>query len=226
MKRFTHKTTLLFTALLLLSLALPISVLADGGKEENEFTQIVNGYQVTLSFEKEATVGENQIHVTVKDAMNMPVSQADLEVSVVTDETEHVEAQPTVEIGTMSNMSGMSNMGAEPSHEVGTMSAMSSTDEQPAESHDQMGMVALSAGHESGEYEGQLSIESEGDLIVRVHLTVAGKLMEVDFPLHVAKSNTGAIVLGSFFVVNVALIGAGVVMKSKTLSAAGLSKKA
>ena len=106
------------------------------------------------------------------------------------------------------------------------MSAMSSTDEQPAESHDQMGMVALTAGHESGEYEGQLSIESEGDLIIRVHLTVDGKLMEVDFPLHVAKSNTGAIILGSFFAVNIALIAAAVVMKPKPISAAGLSKKA
>jgi hypothetical protein len=225
MKRFAHKATLLFSAILLLALALPITALADGEGSENEFTQTVEGYQVTLAFEKPAAVGENQIHVLVKDAMNIPVSQADLEVSVVTEEAEHVEAAPTAEIGMMSNMSGMSNMGAEPSNEVGTMSAMSSMDEQPAESHDQMGMVALEAGHESGEYEGELSIESDGDLAVRVHLTVAGKLMEVDFPLHVAKSSTGAVVLGSFFIVNVALIGAGVVMKSKTLSLNG-SKKA
>jgi hypothetical protein len=135
---------------------------------------------------------------------------------------EHVEAQPVAEIGTMSGMDGME---AAPTAEIGTMSAMSSTDEQPAESHDQMGMVALEAGHESGEYDGALSIESDGDLTVRVHLTVAGKLMEVDFPLHVAKSNSGVIVLGSFLVINVTLIAAGAVMKSKTLSVNG-SKKA
>jgi hypothetical protein len=238
MKRFVHKTTLLFTALLLLALALPISVLADGGSSENEFTQTVDGYQVTLAFEKPAAVGENQIRVLVKDAMSMPVSQADLEVSVVEKQDEHAEeqatkagtmsgmgdmdAQPTAESGTMSGMSGME---AAPTAEIGTMTAMSSTDEQPAESHDQMGMVALEAGHESGEYDGAFSIESAGDLTVRVHLTVAGKLMEVDFPLHVAKSNTGSIVLGSFFVVNVALIAVGAVMKSKTLSLNG-SKKA
>jgi len=234
MKRFAHKTSLLFSALLLLALALPISALADGGSTENEYTQTVNGYQVTLAFEKPAVVGENQIHVLVKDAMNMPVSQADLEVSVIEEPVEHVEeqapeagtmsgmgamdAQPTAESGTMSAMGGME---AAPTAEIGTMSAMS----EPVESHDQMGMVALEAGHESGEYDGALSIESDGDLTVRVHLTVAGKLMEVDFPLHVAKSNAGSIVLGSFFVVNVALIVAGVVMKSKTLSLNG-SKKA
>ena len=61
MKRFSHKTGLLFSAILLLLLALPISALADGGTGGNEFTQTVSGYQVTLVFEKPAAVGENQI---------------------------------------------------------------------------------------------------------------------------------------------------------------------
>lgn len=237
MKRFAHKTTLLFTVILLLVLALPISALADGGAGGSEFTQTVNGYQVTLVFEKSAAVGENQIHVLVKDAMNMPVPQADLEVSVVKAQEEHAEQEAEIEVGTMSThseqpaadagtMSGMSGMDAQPTAEAGTMAPVSGMEEQPAGTHDQMGMVALTAGHEDGEYDGQVSIESEGDLTFRVHLTVAGKLMEVDFPLHVAKSNTGAIVLGSFFAVNVALIFAAVVMKPKPISAAGLSKKA
>jgi hypothetical protein len=237
MKRFAHKIALLFTVVLLLTLALPISALADGGTGGKELTQTVNGYQVTLVFEKPAFVGENQIRVLVKDAMNMPVSQADLEVSVVEAEAKHVETEPTAETGTMSGMDvqptavagTMSGMSAQPTTEVGTMSAISPeigtmTSNEPA-GHDQMGMVALTAGHESGEYEGQVSIESDGDQVIRVHLTVAGKLMEVDFPLHVAKSNAGSIVLGSFFVINLTLIAAGVVMKSKTLSING-SKKA
>ena len=105
------------------------------------------------------------------------------------------------------------------------MSGMSGMDAQPVESHDQMGMVALTAGHESGEYEGEIDIENTGDLTVRVHITVAGMLTEVDFPLHVAKSNTGTIVLGSFFAVDFALISAAVVMKRKSVSVT-LSKKA
>ncbi|MCX6067100.1 MAG: hypothetical protein NT121_15320 [Chloroflexi bacterium] len=243
MKRFAHKIALLFTVVLLLALALPISALADGGTGGNELTQTVNGYQVTLVLEKPAFVGENQIQILVKDGMNMPVSQADLEVSVVEAEAEHVETEPTAETGTVSGkdtqptaVAGtMSGMDAQPTTEVGTMSGMlaqptaeigtmTSTSEQPA-GHDQMGMVALAAGHESGEYEGQISIESDGDQIIRVHLTVDGKLMEVDFPIHVAKSKTGTIVLSSFFAVDIVLIAAAVVMKRKSVSV-DLSKKA
>lgn len=247
MKRLAHKTALLFTATLILLLALPISAQADGGAGGNEFTQTVNGYQVTLSFEKPAFVGENDIHVLVKDSMGMPVPQADLEVSVAEADAEHVEAAPAAEAGTMTGMSpepsteagtmsGMDSMdAAQPTPETGTMSGMSSTDTQPTAEvgtmtavttmDDQMSMTVLTAGHESGEYDGQLAIESDGDQTVLVHMTIAGKLTEVEFPLHVAKSKTGAIVLGSFFAVDFALISAAVVMKRKSGSTT-LSKKA
>ena len=235
MKKNATKS-LLPIILLIALLALPVGVRADGGTDENGMTQTVDGYEVTLVFEKPAAVGENQIRVFVKDAMNMPVSQADLEVSLVEAEAEHVEAedehaeeQPTAEAETMS---GMSDMSAQPTAEIGTMSSMSPAAEgemavmsaEPA-GHDQMGMVALAAGHETGEYEGEIAIVSDGDQIIRIHLTVNGKLMEVNFPLHVAKSNTGAIVLGSFFAVNIALIAAAIVMKPKSVSV-DLSKKA
>ncbi len=204
MKKNATKS-LLPIILLIALLALPVGVQADGGTDENGLTQTVDGYEVTLVFEKPATVGENQIRVFVKDAMHLPVSQADLEVSLVEAEAEHTEQEPESEAGTMSThaeqptaeaetMPGMDGMSAQPTAEIGTMSSMS---EQPAE-HDQMGMVALAAGHESGEYEGEIAIVSDGDQTLRVHLTVDGKLMEVDFPLHVAKSNTGAIILNTF----------------------------
>jgi hypothetical protein len=230
MKKLASKALLLLTASLLILLALPAGVLAGGG----ELTQTVDGYQVTLVFEKPAFVGENQIRVLVKDAMNLPVSQADLEVSVEEAEAEHAEAAPTAETGAMSGMgaqptpetgamSGMGGMSAQPTAEVGTMSAVPApeigtmTSDEPA-GHAQMGMVALTAGQTSGEYRGTISIESDGDQLLRVHLTVAGKLMEVDFPLQVAKSKTGAIALGSFFAVDAVLIAAAFVMKSKSVS--------
>jgi hypothetical protein len=112
----------------------------------------------------------------------------------------------------------MGRMDAQPTAEIGTMSAVTAMD-------DQMSMTALTAGHASGEYDGQLAIESDGDQIVLVHMTIAGKLTQVEFPLHVAKSKTGAIVLGSFFAVDFALISAAVVMKRKSVSTT-LSKKA
>ncbi|MCX6078156.1 MAG: hypothetical protein NTW32_01365 [Chloroflexi bacterium] len=247
MKRPAHKTALLFTAILIVLMALPISALADGGAGGNEFTQTVNGYQVTLSFDKPAFVGENDIHVLVKDGMGMRVPQADLEVSVAEAGAEHVESAPVAEAGTMTGMSPepsteadtMSGMGsmdaAQPTPETGTMSGMGSTDAQPTAEigtmtavtamDDQMSMTVLTAGHESGEYDGQLAIESDGDQTVLVHMTIAGKLTQVEFPLHVAKSKTGAIVLGSFFTLDFALISAAVVMKRKSGSAT-LSKKA
>ena len=235
MNRFSQKSFLLLTVLVLILFVFPVTARADGG---NELTQTVDGYQVTVVFGKSAAVGENQIHVFVKDGMNMPVSQADLDVSVVDLQVEHVEVQPTVEAETMSGMSGMaaqptaevetmsgmSAMDMQPTAEAGAMSGMSGMNEQPVQTHAQM--ISLAAGSQSGEYDGQISIESEGDLILRVHITVAGKLTEVDIPMHVAKSNTGPIVLGSFFVVNAALIAAAVVLKPKPLSFAGLSKKA
>jgi hypothetical protein len=124
----------------------------------------------------------------------------------------------------------MSGMGGSPAATpTSTPAAMSSINSMspvnPEAEHEQMGMAALAAGHEDGEYEGEISIESDGDLAVRAHLTIQGELMEVEFPLHVAKSSTGAIVLASFFTVNVALIAAAVVMKRRPVSVT-LSKKA
>jgi hypothetical protein len=225
MKRFAHKATSLFTVILLLTLALPISALADGGTNGNELTQSVNGYQVTLIFEKPAAVGENQIHVLVIDSMNMPISQANLEVGVVDIQTENVVELPTATADAMSGMAGMSGMDAQPTIAVGKMAGMISADDQPAQIHTQMGIVAPLAGPEGGVYLGQISIENEGDLIIRIHLTTAGKLTEADFPVHVAKSNAGAIVLGSFFAANVTLIAAAVVMKPKPVTV-NPSKKA
>lgn len=215
MKKNATLSLLLPILILIALLALPVDAQADGGTDENGLTQTVDGYEVTLVFEKPVAVGENQIRVFVKDAMHLPVAQADLEVSLVEAEAEHVEAEDEhVEVED-------EHAEEQPTAEIGTMSSMSP---DPA-GHDQMGMVALAAGHESGEYEGEITIVSDGDQIVRIHLTVNEKLIEVDFPLHVAKSNTGAIILGSFFAVNVALIAAAVVLKPKPVSI-DLSKKA
>lgn len=244
MKRLAQKSLLLLTVLSLILFALPFTALADGGTAGNELIQTVDGYKVTLVFEKPASVGENQIRVLVSDAMNMPVSQADVEVSVVDAEAAHTEGEPTAQAGTMpeqsvepttqSSKTGMGGMDAQPTAEAGTMTMSAqptaeigtmTMSEQPAGGHDAMGMDALAAGHESGEYEGQLGIETNGDVTIRVHLTVQGKLMEVDFPLHVAKSNTGAFVLTGFFTVNATIIAAAVAMKRKPVSVE-ISKKA
>jgi hypothetical protein len=196
MKRFANKTLLLSTILLLLLLALPVSALADSGEDENEFTQIIDGYQVTLVFEKPATVGANLIHVRLNDAQNMPIPAGNVEVSVIESASEH--------------------SGAATSHNAHQMADMP---EQPAEAshngHSEMGMTALTAGHHSGEYTGEIAIEADGDCVIRVHLIVDGVLTEADFPVNIAQPQNGAGILAGFFALNVAIIATALISKPK-----------
>lgn len=226
MKQFAHKALLLSTIIFLITLALPVTALADGGGGENEFTQTVNGYQVVLVFEKPATVGDNQIHVQVNDEQNMPVSDANVGVSVVKSDAEHNQAEAHTNTDSqMADMPGMVHDPEPPSSGQSEMASMPGMDmsgassEAPSTAHDKMVMTSLKAGHESGEYAGEIAIESPGHCIVRVHLTVQGKLTEVDFPLNIVQPQNGTGILLSFFAVNVVIIAAAVVLKPKPVPA-------
>jgi hypothetical protein len=81
MKRNIHKVGLLATILFVLLFAIPKTALADGG-EEGELTQTVDGYQVSLVFEKPIANGENPIHIQVRDAQGQMVSNAQVKVSL------------------------------------------------------------------------------------------------------------------------------------------------
>ena len=244
MKRSLPTILILLSTMLIIALALPTPVLADGGEGGLTYTQTINGYTIHLVFQKPAFVGENPIHIQILDAAGMPITGADVEVSLEEAEADHEEvesdhdeAAPSAETG-MSGMeasptemptsapeamSGM-NSSADPTPTPGAMSNINSMSPVSSE-HDQMGMIALEPGHEAGEYEGDLAIESEGELVVRAHITIQGELMEVDFPLHVAKSNTGAVVLSTFGIINAVILGAAFVIKQKSGSVK-ISKKA
>jgi hypothetical protein len=215
MKRLTHKTLLISIIALLALLALPVGVLADSDEGENEFTQTVNGYRVTVSFEKPASVGENPIHIQLFDANNMPVSGAVLEVSVSEAELEHGHTQPEADTAAHDEMQGMPGM------EMPGMD-MSGASEHPAENpvdeHSTMDMTTLEAGHESGEYAGEVTFDQAGECVLKVHLTVQGQLTQVDFPLSVTQSHNGSSILAVFFAINVVIVGAALVMKSKSVS--------
>ena len=206
MRKFAHKTLLLSTIILLILLSLPVAALADSADadEENEFTQTVNGYEVTLVFENPVAIGENQIHVRLSDTHHAPVSNADVEVGVVEGEAEHAEAEPIAQ-PEEADMHGMSSMSEQPV-------------EAPSDAHDEVDMVAFEVGHESGEYAGEIAIDGAGDWIIRVHLTIQGELVEVDFPLNVPSNQNGAGILAGFFALNAAIIGAAVVLKRKPVS--------
>lgn len=196
MKRLAHKTHLLLSITLLFLLTVQVTVFADGG--ENGFTQNVHGYQVSLIFEKPVVVGGNPIHVQIHSAEGMPVSLAEVHVSLVEIEANHTDAETkTSQHGEMPVMSGIS----EQPHSA------------PSGAHDEMEMVRLEDGHESGKYAGEITIDQAGDYTVRVHLAINGELMEVDFPLSVASSQRGAGILAGFFAVNTAIIAAALVIK-------------
>jgi len=230
LKKFAHKTLLLSTTILLILLALPASALAGGGEDGNVFTQMVNGYQVVLVFEKSAAVGDNQIHVHVNDDQNMPVSNADVGVSMIKSESEHTEADASAH-GETADMPGMDmpeHAPEPPSTGHDTMADMPGMDipaEAPSSAHDEMGMTTLETGHESGEYIGKIAIETPGHCIVRVHLTVQGELTEVDFPLSIVQPQNGSGILLGFFAVNVAIVAAAFILKPKPVSVI-LSKRA
>ena len=233
MKRFAHKTFLLSTTLVLILLMLPVSALADEDGGGNEFIQTANGYRVVLVFEKPASVGDNQIHIQVNDVQNMPVSNADVEVSVVENETE----QPGSEVhtstdGQMADMPGMVHDPQPPSTKQDEMAAdmpgmdMSGTAvEAPAISREKTVMTTLEAGHESGEYAGKIAIEVPGNYILHVYLTVQGQRTKVDFPLNIVQTQNVSSILLGFFTVNVAIIAVAVLLKPKPLSVP-LSKRA
>jgi hypothetical protein len=194
MKRLAYKTLLLSITLLLILLSLPTSALADAGHGDNEYTQTVNGYEVTLILEKPAAVGENRISIHLMDAQNRPITNAAVEAAVVKIELEHTEEEShTSAHGQMENM----------------------PTEAPSTAHDKMGMTTLEAGHESGEYAGEILIEASGLCIIRVHLTVQGELTEVDFPVNAAQPQNGTGILIGFLALNVVIIAIAVILKHK-----------
>jgi hypothetical protein len=238
MKRILHKACLLSAVVLLLLMSVPITALADGGAEE--LIQTVDGYQVTIVLEKPITVGENQIHLQVADAQGQPVTNADVEVGVVAVEADHaeIEAAPQEDLHGMestpehdapptpqSSMGGMEGMSEQvatptPQSDMHGMEAAPEEDaaSEPADEHDEM--MAFTAGHEAGEYEGEIVVAGSGEWAIRVHVTVDDHLIEFDFPVHVAGAqSTGKNILLGFFAINAGILGIAFTMKFKSAAA-------
>lgn len=213
--KFSLPTILfLLIAPLAVSLALPGSALADGGEGGLTLTQTVSGYTVNLIFQSAPAIGENPIHIQILDAAGMPVSGADVEVSLEAAESGHAEAPTEIPADSPASMPGMDMETASTPAAMSNVNSMSPVN--PSAAHEAMGMTALEPGAESGEYKGELALESDGDLAVRAHITLQGKLMEVDFPLQVAKSNAGASALAVYASINAIILGTAFVVKQKS----------
>lgn len=203
-------------ALVMLVFTLPFSAQADSG--EDPFTQTVHGYQVTLKFAEDLALGENQIHVQIHDATDLPVSDAAVAVSLVPAEEENhaVAQEPSGHDG----MSGMDEHSNEASGHDEMTDGTKSADAHGAAPHYEMQSVQLRPSHhEEGEYAGEIHIESTGDWILTVHFTLEGETLQAGFPLQL-KSSSRNVMLAGFLGVNILIvIVAGFLKKPKIASA-------
>lgn len=184
------------SALLLFVIAFPVQ--ADSGTDG--LTQIVDGYHISLVFAEDPAVGENQIHVQIHDAMDRPVSDAAVEVTLARVEEGHSDAKES------SGHDSMAEMHSAPTTGHGT------------NAHEEMEGFPLEASHhEAGEYSGEIHVESTGNWMVTIHLTVKEQGMEVDFPLMV-KSSSRNIILASFAGINLLILAAAATLKRKPAS--------
>jgi len=219
-----------------LLLALPLQgALADGQGEGIE--KEVNGYHVWLVFVEEPRIGENDFHIQITDAMGMPVANAEVRVMAAPyeDMSEHEEDANEESHGTDS-MSGMDMPEAEPTEaETDSMPGMDMSEEEPTDeanadahgesqgshgSEDEHGEpaiqeIVLEAGHEAGEYEGNISLNRSGDWTFHVQFTVDGQLNEVEMPITVAGIDAKYGILAGFFGINAVVISAAAITKRK-----------
>ena len=219
-----------------LLLALPLQgVLADGEGEGIE--KEVNGYHVRLVFVEEPKIGENDFHIQIMDSMGMPVANAEVMIMALPyeDMSEHEEDANEESHGTDS-MSGMDMPEAEPTEvETDSMPGMDMSEEEPtdeanADSHGEsqeshgseeehgessMQEIVLVAGHEGGEYEGEVSLHRSGDWVFHVQFTVEGQLNEVELPVAVTGIDAKYSILGGFFGINAVVITAAAISKRK-----------
>ena len=160
-----------------LLLALPLQgAVADGQGEGIE--KEVNGYHVRLVFVEDPKIGENDFHIQITDSMGMPVPNVEVLVMAAPyeDMSEHEEDANEESHGT-DTMSGMDMPEAESTEaETDSMPGMDMSEEESTEetnsdahgSDDGHGETAiqeivLKAGHETGEYEGNISLNRSGD---------------------------------------------------------------
>ena len=191
MKKRTRAVPLIAIVVLLILLAAPTIVSADGGDDEEEFTQTIDGIQVTLVFDAPPAIGENPIHIRLRDSQNQPIADARVKVSAIArEEIEEAEAEEDA-----------TEAEPEPGLSDGLFDLISTT---------------LKPGEESGEYSGAIEVETEGEWLIAVRLKTQEEQVAAEFPVNIPHPKNGLIVLLSFLTVNLAVISAAALRKFKT----------
>jgi hypothetical protein len=144
--------------------------------------------------------------------MNMPVTNAEVEVSAMpTEGMEMATEAPAVGVMT-SNSSGMDMATEVPS--TGVMKP----NEPAADTHSEENItVMLEPTMKSGEYAGELHFDASGEWMLNVHFKVDGEITEVDFPVEVGRTlGINYAVLAGFLGINGTAIATAAVLKRKS----------
>jgi hypothetical protein len=209
-----------FTTLLIIStllLALPQIVFADGDEGGSEME--VNGYHITLTFVEPVKAGENQFHIQITDAMGMPVTNAEVEVSAMPAEGMEMATEvPSTGVMTSNNDQGGMGMEMRMATETPATGVMK-PNEPAADAHGEENItVMLEPTTESGESAGEVHFEKSGEWMFNVHFTINGETTQVEFPVEIGRSlGLNYAVLAGFFGINITMITTAAVLKRKTV---------
>jgi hypothetical protein len=212
MKRlFQTSSTLLFIINILF--ANPYTVLANEGDGGHQLE--VDGYHVTLTSQNDWAKGENTIVVTLTDSMGMPVRNTDVKILIASKSNGQTESKSEMDTvhGTdqrQESMPGM-DMGA-PAIE---------TSDMPTHDEENASPISMTESDEHGMYIVETHLESVGKHDVHVMFHVNGEILQADFVVEVAGTNSKNIVLWSFVMVNVALVASAGLMKKQSITVKG-----
>lgn len=204
--------TLLIVSILLL--AFPITAFADGGGEGLE--KEVDGYHIKLVFAEAVKVGENKFHIQITDALGAPVTGAEVKAAAMPiegmDDGHGAEEEPSV--GVMTSNSDMDSMDME--SETPETGEMKPNDPAGGHGEEEAAAIVLEPGHEAGEYEGELHIETSGDWMFNVSFAVNGETKTVEFPVGVGRQlGLNYAILAGFVGVNATVITSAAILKKR-----------
>ncbi len=143
--------------------------------------QIVDGYKVTLTFDEgKAKVGHNKLNIRLNNEQGQPVSSASVTVIA--------EFYKKSASNSSNHAAGMD------------MSDMKSNNpvSEPAESPVRIVKAEMTAGHETGEYEGEIELNEAGHWMIKVISQVKQQEKSAAFAVDVSNKGPNWLVLGGF----------------------------
>ena len=210
MKRLLYTSSTLFFIITIL-FANPYTVLANEGDGRHQLEMEVNGYHVTLASQNDWAKGENTIVVTLVDGMGMPVRNTDVEILIAPKSDGHAESELDTAHGTDQQQDAMPGM------DMGA--AATETPDMPTHDEEIAEPISMTESDEHGMYMVETHLESSGEHDVHVMFHVNGEMLQADFIVEVPGTNSKAIVLWGFLVVNVALVAsAGMLSQARKQS--------